>query len=771
MTESIRLPERVERATIAPDLVDRVEMGTAVLDWSDVTEVDVDTLRALIGPFLDRIEQFEDALGVMTMQESIEPFVDHVVAAAPLPESHAAAWTIAHSQGSRYADEHGQHYEYKATLPNGKRIAVGDHVVCIVPASAAKGGGQIFGVARIAAIVGAANGHVRATFEDYLEIRPAASFEDVGGDPRPNTNNSINRVPVAFADRVRRHATGGSAEPGTPVLGCSLPDMDLTTPRGVRDAFHGLVELDLLGPACGENEELLDDPPKTRYVVGTLAPRNAVLDQMVDDDSMQGAGETRDGQEGDADTVTTVSDTLFASTIGLTFEVAAGVESIQVSAKWGAYDRVQSELHFTDDGSPRMVWRRSPQGGSREVALTPGAITPLSLDLDNEKVVVRGRVREPSTNGTILVTLFLINDQSEPNSLKDRAWIFQPELAVTAVDGLSPVFVRRDEEIGLDLSSGDPEVEERALLSMVHRRHAEFAVGHGVGVHARPVGDPWSALGGWDVASEVRTVILPTYDVPVTETPGDEELAEDFDDFEGFELDMAKLATLPAGEVIAAMRSIPKTYGRWIEARRTSLDDGSRPDLARHQEAAQLALERADKVRKRLEEGVQLLEDDAQAFAAFQFMNRAMRLQRLRSEYALRRRRGQGHRVRRARSDRASFMANIPARVHPPESRDRDPDGSPPPEQPRRRLRRPAVVPDRRREDGGLSRRRCVLHRHPPAAGRRRWIRRRRRRVGDHALHVAAPHPPAVPARVDAGLRHGVPATDRERGHALPVGQ
>lgn len=640
MTESLRLPERVSRVTVPDDLVERIESGQAILDWTDVTEVDVDTLRTVLAPFLDRIEEFEDALGVMTMQDVIEPFVDHVVADSPLPEPGPAAWTIAHNESSRYGDSHGEHYEYKQSLPNGKRMSAGDHAVCVLSAKAADDDRQVFGVARIAEIVDAADGLVRAIFDDYVELDPAVPFVAVGGDPRPNTNNSINRVPVAFAERVRRVAAGVGVDESEPALGCALPKMDLTTPRGVRDAFHSLVELDLLGPACGEHEELLDDPPKTRYVVGTLAARNAQVDQMVQDDQMQGAGEAKDGQEGDVETVTTVSDTLFSSTIGFTFEVEAGVGAIRLEARWGAYDRVQSELHFTDDGNPRMVWKRSPRGGVQTLELTPGPVGPLVLDPEHEKVVVRGRVRPPSATGTVLVTLFLINDQTEPDSLKDKAWIFQPELSVTATDETAAVFVRRDEEADLDLSTGDPEVEERALLSMVHRRHAEFAVGHGVAVHATPSGDPWLADSGWDKASRVQTAVLPSYDVPVTETPGDEELADDFPGFEGFELDMNDLATKPESEVITALERIPATYQRWIDARRASLNDGTRPDLERHREAAELALDRADKARQRLAEGVQLLADDPQAFRAFQFMNRSMRLQRLRSVFALRRRRG-----------------------------------------------------------------------------------------------------------------------------------
>ena len=57
--------------------------------------------------------------------------------------------------------------------------------------------------------------------------------------------------------------------------------------------------------------------------------------------------------------------------------------------------------------------------------------------------------------------------------------------------------------------------------------------------------------------------------------------------------------------------------------------------------AALIALDRADEARWRLAEGVDVLEAEDDALAAFRFANRAMRLQRLRSVYALKRRRGE----------------------------------------------------------------------------------------------------------------------------------
>jgi len=446
------------------------------------------------------------------------------------------------------------------------------------------------------------------------------------------------------AERVRASAESRPAESAQPLglpTPCKTPELDLQTPAGVRDALHRLVALDLLGPACGPDEELIDQP-KTRYVVGTLAPKSGdTFDPIVSDDSLGGAGE-EGAAEGATEGQGVVSKTLFASSIGMTFTVSGGVEAIRLQASWGAYDKSESDgLHVREDGTPRMVWKRKPRGGEPfEIPLEHGDVGPVAPDPECPEVIVRGVVREADGDGTKLVSLFLVNEQVvEPDEqLKDRKWVFQPEIAVEATDRESAVFERRDRAVALD--EADLESEERALLSMTYRKHAEFAVGHGVAVHATPAGDPWVDDVGWERALSVRTTVLPWYDVPVTEAPADDELAEEFPGFEGFELDMGKLAEAPARELIGWLRRVPETYGRWIDDQRGRLEDGGAPDLEPHREAAILALDRADEARQRLDEGVDVLEGDSDALEAFRFTNRAMRLQRLRSVFALARRRG-----------------------------------------------------------------------------------------------------------------------------------
>ena len=272
----------------------------------------------------------------------------------------------------------------------------------------------------------------------------------------------------------RRHRAAAGARPaGAPTQPvrltspCGVPEMDLETPAGVRAALHRLVELDLLGPACGPEEELLKDAPKTRYVVGTLAPKNDEFDPLVVDDSLDGAGE-EGVSEGVPEGPGTepVSRTLFASSIGLTFVVSRTVEALHVRASWGSYRRVQSEVHFSDDGAPRMVWKRVPRGGSFELRLDPGRIPPVPPDPEVPEVRVKGAVRDSAGDDTVLVTLFLVNDQvvAKDEQLKDRRWVFQPEIEVNAI-GRQP---RPSSSGGTDLRTTIP------MAPIWRRRSARF---------------------------------------------------------------------------------------------------------------------------------------------------------------------------------------------------------------------------------------------------------------------------------------------------------
>ena len=267
-----------------------------------------------------------------------------------------------------------------------------------------------------------------------------------------------------------------------------------------------------------------------------------------------------------------------------------------------------------------------PSGGRLTLAMREGPIDPVAPDPACPQVLIQGTVRPPLPSGERLVTIFLVNDQPKPEQNQDQAWVFQPEIILRHASGKA-VFRRRPEAAGSD---HDP---ERLNLEMIYRRRVEFAVGHGVSVHAEP------APGAPDRAVEVRTRVMPFYDVGVTETPGQEpgdrpalrRLVS-----EGL-LDMCRLAQMDRQELVETLSIMTDDYAAWIREQRERIAT----ELAGYEVPANQAMDRCEEILQRVREGVSTLDKDDKALAAFRFANRAMAMQRARSVYASRRRRGE----------------------------------------------------------------------------------------------------------------------------------
>src|SRR5262249_24378586 len=197
----------------------------------------------------------------------------------------------------------------------------------------------------------------------------------------------------------------------------------------LREMLHEAVVMDLLGPAVGPEEEILGTSVRDRYLVGKLAPKESLIDQGDIDDLAQGGD---DGEDGSAERATLVSQSIVPSSLGITFCVDASCEALEVEATWGHYRRIESEIHMTDAGNPKRVWKRRPAGGKVPLALQLGEVSPLVPDAEQPAVFVRGVVRRPTAAGEKIVTLFLVNDQEAPETNQDEAWLFQAQLALRA---------------------------------------------------------------------------------------------------------------------------------------------------------------------------------------------------------------------------------------------------------------------------------------------------------------------------------------------------
>ena len=305
---------------------------------------------------------------------------------------------------------------------------------------------------------------------------------------------------------------------------------------------------DLLGPAKGPHEQIVDMSVRDRYLVGKLAPRESEnggieglegplateADEEEPSDLDVHSGRHDPGAEFEGSTGTvdaeaealdeidaTSNQSLVPSSFGMTFCVDGDVDTIEIEARWGRYQRdYETEIYKTkknpetghEEQGPRVrVWQRIPCGGKITLPLKEGTISSQTPDASQPEVHVQGTVRSKNANGDRLVTLFLVNAQEDPEVNKDSAWIFQPELIVRAANNAADRAVFRRKPAA-HTNSSDPEYD---MLEMVYRKQLEFAAGHGVAVHAETY--PRET----DRAITVRTVVMPQYEVPVTETPGD----------------------------------------------------------------------------------------------------------------------------------------------------------------------------------------------------------------------------------------------------------
>ena|GEM_PF-29021 len=438
----------------------------------------------------------------------------------------------------------------------------------------------------------------------------------------------------------------------------------------IRELLQLAVSDDLLGPANGPHEKIVDMGVRDRYLVGKFAPTvaeqggieglsgplaedtSSTEDEPTDLEIHSGRhepGAEFDGTTGrvspddsDGDEIDAASNqSLVPSSFGMTFCVDGNVKEVEIEARWGRYERDYDTEIFKirrnretgeeEQGPRARIWQRIPCGGKLTLPMQEGAIAHVAPDPDNPEVRIQGTVRALNDNGDRLITVFLVNAQEDPPQNKDTAWIFQPSIMArsTNSDEGRNIFRRKAPP-----ASGAVD-HERDSLEMIYRHHVEFSVGHGVAVHAVTSEDnPERAI-------EVRTVIIPEFEVPVTETPGlnpEDRPAMRKLVNQGC-LDMKSLAEMERADLVSALSILVNDYKSWIAHQASRMAT----DAVGHDVSSQAAVDACEEIHTRLLEGIQVLADPTQddALKAFRFANLAMANQRVRSIYSLSQRRGE----------------------------------------------------------------------------------------------------------------------------------
>ena len=175
-----------------------------------------------------------------------------------------AVFLVNQKLDSIYDDEHGIGYHYPSSIPNGRRISEGDYLVCSLTSKTSTAGMRIFGIGRIDSITREMeNGreHSFAKYSEYWSIEPTMTFDQIGGDPRNNKQNSINRFEDIAGEFALQVLTGEDSH---------LQKIDLTEYGNNQDSE---IDPSLLTPEFRrllgiEDPELTpeDAPSKGRYI-------------------------------------------------------------------------------------------------------------------------------------------------------------------------------------------------------------------------------------------------------------------------------------------------------------------------------------------------------------------------------------------------------------------------------------------------------------------------------------------------------------------------
>ncbi|MBI9019021.1 MAG: helicase [Phycisphaerae bacterium] len=490
-------------------------------------------------------------------------------------------------------------------------------------------------------------------FDGYVSVDTSVSIEELS-IPVPDSELPMARLDWSLFENALKTASNLTWDAFPVLSGESSKEQAY-----IRDLMQAAIVDDILGPADGPEEEIIGMGVRDRYLVGKLAPKNEVI---TDDDNLPGAGAEDDQETLEVDASTNQS--LVPSSLGFTFCVDSSVEKVELIANWGRYIRTESQRINEKTNQAFRCWKRIPSGGSTTILMDKRKIEPFAIDSHCPEVLIQGSISSQLNNGDRLVTLFFINNQILPEQNQDRAWVFQPELVVRDSDNQS-IFRRRPV-----LESGGMDTEREAL-EMIYRKQVEFAVGHGISVHAT------TAENDAEHAVEIRTAILPEYEIPVTETPGlanEDRPAMKRMIAEGL-LDMENLAQLDKENLISGLKILTDDYALWILEQKDRIGN----DVHGFDNAAISAMDCCTEVLNRLLEGIGTLENNEQSLEAFRFANRAMALQRIHSIYALNIRRGEAPELdvineRKNRSWRpfqlAFMLLSLPALANP-EHKDR----------------------------------------------------------------------------------------------------
>ena len=403
-----------------------------------------------------------------------------------------------------------------------------------------------------------------------------------------------------------------------------------------REALLARVQIDLFGP--GAREERLNAYPSDVYLTGILFPQRSTI--TAEEDEQIGAESSQGGEGGDTSTdEVSLYTTQRPSTAGVSFAVESSMNappSVNIHLTSARYepedatpdtpgksdatpagdvtvgnDQDQGTDGKDEAGENRLLWKRLPL----EKLIENLALDFDAIDIDLEPHGIKGlrlHVRCSPWEERKLVTVAVMNthvlDMGDQRPVSEEKTFFQVKLEVSTDSAITRFHARP-----LRSSASDDDASSSRLI---YRHASEYAVGHTCSAD-------WEADSNGLVQS-ITTDWIPHTIVPAMNPGGDKafkKLTTDPD----FSPLSARWLSENSGEALKnALMTLPQAYNTWLDGERQKKN--SLPADLRDQ--ADIHIERADTIVRRMSEAAELVGSDADLELAFRFANLAILTQR-----------------------------------------------------------------------------------------------------------------------------------------------
>ncbi len=378
------------------------------------------------------------------------------------------------------------------------------------------------------------------------------------------------------------------------------------------------LERDLLGPEA--DDEVITGPPTMKYIVGVLFPRDADRSDPAQNLGERTGSDADDDDSGSWDPAVSMSYVRYPCSMGMTMAVdSAATQRITVQVGGARYVPVEQHGGAASRGqdASEYLGRRAPSSEQESWRRVPLLAEPIEIDVSSptpgrsepvgEGLELFQRVRPADELGRVSVTVVLINTREPAAFARDADSFFQACLRAEA-PGHGAVFVHRT---GVDLTIREEDIESDRLL---YRDAVSMAGGHGTAVDWD--GDPADS----GRASAVFTCMIPRYEL---------RLADSNTAIDTAPLRMGHLMRAPRAQALEGLTDLCGQYEQWIMKTSQQVSQ-LHPAL---QDTASRHLNRCREALQRMRVGIRLLTSDSDAWEAFRLANRAMLMQRARSEW------------------------------------------------------------------------------------------------------------------------------------------